>query len=373
MERHIITPRPDCKQKIEAQGFLFHDLEGYYTETDAYSFTSAEVDKIEAATSTIFDLCMEAVEYVIKKGLWDRMFIPKQYAELITRSWYDDHCSIYGRMDLAYRNGEIKLLEFNGDTPTGLLEASVIQWYWLQDTHKSYDQFNSIHEKLLAHIKVCKPYLIGGKLHFTCIPGHIEDFMTTKYIEEVAQQAGLVTEFTYIGDLGVNKANQFVTLSDELIRNIFKLYPWEWMFHEEFGPYLNSNPDMNWIEPPWKSIVSNKMFLVILAELFPQSEYILPCTYGSTGLSSYAKKPVYGREGANVSIVRDGVMLEESEGEYGEEGYVYQKYSELPDFDGNFPVIGSWLIGGLPAGMGIRESTSLITGNTSRFVPHYFR
>ena len=44
----------------------------------------------------------------------------------------------------------------------------------------------------------------------------------------------------------------------------------------------------------------------------------------------------------------------------------------LPAFDGNYPVIGSWIIGDDAAGIGIREDDTPITRNTSRFVPHYF-
>ncbi len=51
---------------------------------------------------------------------------------------------------------EPKLLEYNADTPTALLEASVTQWYWLKDTQPGADQFNSIHERLLAKWKELK-------------------------------------------------------------------------------------------------------------------------------------------------------------------------------------------------------------------------
>ena len=49
---------------------------------------------------------------------------------------------------------------------------------------------------------------------------------------------------------------------------------------------------------------------------------------------------------------------------------MYQEYAPLPDFQGQRPVIGSWIIGQEPAGMGIRESSGPITDNLSRFVPH---
>ncbi|MBD0287971.1 MAG: glutathionylspermidine synthase family protein, partial [Flavisolibacter sp.] len=128
MKRIDITPRSHWEEKIKEQGFLFYDLDQYYEEKAAYQFTGTEINAIEKATAELFDLCLEAVQYVIDKKLWDRLFIPRQYAPLIEKSWKEDHCSFYGRMDLAYRDGEIKLLEFNADTPTGLLEASVVQW-----------------------------------------------------------------------------------------------------------------------------------------------------------------------------------------------------------------------------------------------------
>ncbi len=66
------------------------------------------------------------------------------------------------------------------------------------------------------------------------------------------------------------------------------------------------------------------------------------------------KKPLYSREGANVSITAGGAIVE-APGDYGEEGFIWQAYHELPRFDGNYTVIGSWIVGEEPAGIGIRE------------------
>lgn len=379
MNRHTITPRPDWEQKIKDQGFLFYKHEAYYSETAAYEFTAAEVDAIESATSEIFDMCCEVVTHVIKNDLWDKFFIPRQYADLIKWSWNEDMPSFYGRFDLAFNNGDIKLLEFNADTPTGLLEASVIQWYWLQDYNSALDQFNSIHEKLLAHMKVCAPYLYDSQvLTFACASDNVEDLMTTKYLQDVANQAGIATDFLYMNEIGVDDRHEFYKPDRTPISNIFKLYPYEWMFHEEFGPYLPATRTSTlWIEPAYKALWSNKMLLVYLHQLFPNSKYILPATYRDKPVvyqpGQFVQKPVFSREGANVTIVKHGTTLEETRGEYGEEGFIIQDYAPLPDFGGNHPVIGSWLIGGVPAGMGIRESDGLITTNTSRFVPHYFK
>lgn len=371
MNRISITPRPGWQDTIQEQGFVYY--KDYYNESAAYALTATEIDRLESATGQLFDMCLAVVDHVIEHQLWDEFFIPREYAALITHSWKEDAISLYGRLDLAYNGTDIKLLEFNADTPTSLLEASVIQWYWLQDYNKQYDQFNSIHEKLITHLKVCQEYFLPGKLFFTCAHGSEEDFITTKYLEDVAQQAGIDTAFLYMNEIGVDHRELFCTAAGEIMRNIFKLYPWEWMFREEFGRYLAINQHgMNWIEPPYKAILSNKMLLPYLYKLFPTSPYILPCAYGQPLSDSYVRKPVFSREGANTLVVHKNLVLEETSGEYGEEGYIYQEYFPIPKHDGQTPVIGSWLIGGEPAGMGIRESSGLITGNTSRFCPHYF-
>ena len=90
----------------------------------------------------------------------------------------------------------------------------------------------------------------------------------------------------------------------------------------------------------------------------------------------YVKKPLLSREGANISIeARDGTQFKTG-GDYGEEGFIYQVFAPLPNFGSSerplYPVIGSWIVGDMAAGIGIREAESLITDNTSRFVPHYF-
>ena len=140
---------------------------------------------------------------------------------------------------------------------------------------------------------------------------------------------------------------------------------------EDFGPHILER-SCRWIEPPWKALLSNKAILAALWELFPDHPNLLP-TYVEPGriAGDYVKKPRLAREGANVSIrSRSGAMS--LGGSYGAEGYVYQALASLPDFGGNFPVVGSWVVGDAAAGIGIREDASPITTNASRFVPHYY-
>ncbi|HET6559785.1 MAG TPA: glutathionylspermidine synthase family protein [Prolixibacteraceae bacterium] len=374
MKRIEFSPRPNWQNTIEQQGFLFNDEGNYWKENAAYSFSEQEILQIEKATGEIFSMCCEAVDYVIKREWYDRFFIDKKYGELIRWSWQEDQPSLYGRMDLSVNKDRISLLEFNADTPTSLLESAVIQWYWMKDVKPMADQFNSIHEKMLEHFKVIRRWRKSNLMHFCCQEGSMEDLMTVKYMEDVAQQADLDTRFLYMNELSFDtRQNCFTDNLFEPIETIFKLYPYEWMLAEEFGPELIATREQCWwIEPAWKMLLSNKMILCVLHELFPRSPYILPCKTTKPHSGDYVQKPIYSREGANVDIWINGRSVEKTGGEYGSEGFVYQQYAPLPDFNGNYPVVGSWVIGGEAAGMGIRESDGLITGNTSRFVPHYF-
>jgi len=142
------------------------------------------------------------------------------------------------------------------------------------------------------------------------------------------------------------------------------------MVSEEFGQYIQKT-NTTWIEPSWKMILSNKAILPVLWKLFPGHPNLLETYFDDPqGMSSYVEKPLFSREGANITIIEDGLITSETKGEYGDEGFVYQQLQKLPNFNGNFPVLGSWIIGGQAAGMGIRETTSLITDNFSHFVPH---
>ena len=115
-----------------------------------------------------------------------------------------------------------------------------------------------------------------------------------------------------------------------------------------------------------------KAILPVLWERNPDHRNLLPCFYDPSRLpAQYVRKLVYSREGANVELhTARGTVAEP--GSYGAEGFVFQAYAPLPDFDGRFPVIGSWIVGDEAAGIGIRENTQQITTNVSRFIPHYF-
>jgi glutathionylspermidine synthase len=375
MRRITATPRDNWQKKVEDVGLAWHSgQQPYWNEAAFYEFTAKEVDVLEAATNELEAMTLQAAQHMIDEKLYSRMGIPDAAVPLIESSWEAEPPSLYGRFDLAYDgSGPPKLLEYNADTPTSLLEAAVVQWYWLQDVFPKRDQFNSLHERLIAVWKELTPYLPGARIDF-CSMDDIEDGITVAYLQDTAQQAGLTASSFPINEIGWNGSN-FVGPDNRVLAAVFKLYPWEWMVRDEFGRHIEAAPTI-WMEPPWKMLLSNKGLLPVMWKLFPRHPYLLEASFEGPGLMmNWVKKPLLGREGANVTLHQPGHDLQ-TEGTYGAEGFVYQEFAALKPFDGQFPVLGSWVIGHVEGdaagGMGIRESSSPITTNTSQFVPHVF-
>jgi glutathionylspermidine synthase len=383
MRRIACPERDDWRDTAASCGFDFYEIDGerYWDERAYYAFTLEEIEHdIEAPAGEIEDMCLELVAQVLDdEGLLRQLKIPQAFWPLLVESWRRDDRSLYGRLDLSYGGrGPAKLLEYNADTPTSIFEAAVFQWTWLEQAIERRiiparaDQYNSIHERLIAR---WREFGEGRPLHLTGLTEDSEDAGTLIYLADTAKQAGLAPEIIDIEDVGWREdGGGFVDLDGTDIALAFKLYPWEWMFHDAFGARIEGAPT-RWIEPPWKAILSNKGILPLLWRMFEGHPNLLPAYFeddpGAASLgASFVRKPLYSREGANVSLVSDGVVVTTEEGPYGAEGYIRQALAPLPDFGGAFPVVGSWLVAHEPCGLSIREDATPITGNNSRFLPH---
>ncbi|MBS0374583.1 MAG: glutathionylspermidine synthase family protein [Proteobacteria bacterium] len=370
MERLRSRPRADYARRVESQGLSFHGRDGYWTEDACYRLTASEVDVLEAATAELHALYAAALDRAIAEGRLGELGIPVEFHAAVAESWRRRDASLYGRFDLAFDGRAApRLLEYNADTPTSLLEAAVIQWTWREDVHPEADQFNSIHERLIAAWGAVPG---DGPVAIACLADQEEDWVCAAYLLDTLVQSGREGALVEIAELAWEPGRRaFLDEANVPIAQLFKLYPWEWLMREEFGPHLLECVT-GLIEPMYKAALSSKGMLPLLWEYFPRHPNLLEAHRRPGTLADYARKPVLSREGQNVTLVRDGITLEAVGGVYGDGGYVYQALCPLPDFDGAHPVIGSWLVAGEPAGIGIRESAGLITTDQSRFVPHFF-
>jgi glutathionylspermidine synthase len=379
MRRELLAPRAAWQGDMESIGFHYHSIDGtYWDESRCYVFESSEIDQLEDATAELHEMALNAAQQVIVSQRYEEFAIPREWVSAIEQSWHayrNDQpagFTLFGRMDLSYDGvAPPKLLEYNADTPTACLEASVAQWQWLQAVRPDADQFNSLHEQLIVAWQKLRAAATASRLHFTAVADSQEDWGNLDYLRDTAMQAGWQTFSLPIERIGWN-GKKFVDEFNVPIEALIKLYPWEWLIREDFGPALLASK-MQLIEPVWKMLLSNKAMLVVLWELYPDHPNLLPAYYEPAVLGSkYVKKPKLAREGSNVSMV-EGDTVTTTEGDYGAEGFVYQAAARLPRFGDDYALIGSWVVGDKPAGIGIREDTTPITRNTSRFVPHYFQ
>lgn len=407
MQRIIVPERPDWRSRVRDLGLTYEDQDGvpYWTDDAYYSFGQDQIEVIETATAEVHRMCLAVVDEVVTKGRWRELSIPRDFAVAVERSWRAQEPFVYGRMDFAWNSsGAPKLLEYNADTPTSLLEASVIQWDWMMQRiadgaiPADSDQFNALDTALvnawrrvaagggLGSVSDVQPLMISSYSDFP------EDYQTSLYMAACANEAGIPTSTIDPDGIGWDpRLRRFVDLVGLPIQAMWKLYPWEHMATEDFAVHLSQDHGTRFVEPAWKAVLSNKGMLAILWEMFPGHPNLLETSFSPRPFygRDHVRKPLLSREGANVDIVlRDDVFgwTETLGGKYGTEGHVWQEYVELPRFDGRHAIIGSWVAGanprfeGLPmlplgcdpCGIGIREHGGLITGNLSRIVPHVF-
>ena len=383
MRRERSKPRPDWESKVAEQGLVFGtpardgtgDSRPYWDESVHYVFTLDEILSLEADVELLHSMCLEAVDTVVTTERYKEFGIPEWAWPHIAESWRRGDPHVYGRFDLRYDgSGPARLLEYNADTPTSLLEAAVVQWFWKTEVFPDDDQWNSLHEKLVERWAEIGEKLPSKELHFTWSTADPtgEDHVTTAYLQETAAEAGLDTVGLAIEEIGWHPLlKRFVDLEEAPMNTVVKLYPWEWVVDEEFGRRaVESLPRTLWIEPLWKMLLSNKALLAVLWEMYPGHPNLLPAFLDQPGLlTEYVRKPRLGREGANIQIVAPGYETQTG-GVYGAEGYVYQAFDPLPEFDGYRPALGAWIVGDSAAGLGIRETAGLVTDDGAAFVPH---
>lgn len=382
MIRQTITERPNWREVATEYGFNFHTMYGepYWCEDAYYQFTLAQIEELENTTAELHQMCLQVAEKVVNsEELLMKFQIPKHCWEFVRQSWVTQQPSLYSRLDFAYDGkSPAKLLENNADTPTSLYETAFFQWMWLEDQvnagnlRHDADQYNSLQDKLIERFAELKSLHGFNLLHFACCEDTEEDRGTVQYLQDCATEAGLANEFLYIEEIGLGEKGQFTDPQDQVISNLFKLYPWEFMLREMFSTKL-ADAGVRWLEPAWKSIISNKALLPMLWEMFPNHPNLLPAYFAADPhpeLSHYVTKPLFSREGANIQIIENGKEVCRVDGPYGEEGMIIQQFHQLPRFNDSYTLIGSWLVDDEPCGIGLREDRSLITQDLSRYYPH---
>ena len=378
------------KDYLENIGFSWHtdeDGSDYISDT-LVCVKENEANAYYEASNELYEMFIAAAQNVIDNDRFDELGIPFNLVEAIKMSWENDvHWHLYGRFDFAggLDGKPIKLLEFNADTPTALFESAILQWAILKQNNMDENhQFNNIYECLMENFKrlitldddtsLFQNYYQGWKILFSSIAGNKEEEITTKLLAYIANEAGFETNFSYVDE---------VEFSDEGIfkdginyEYWFKLIPWEDIAIEEGDlamllTQIMRNQKAIILNPAYTLIFQSKGIMKILYELYPNHPLLLETKDQPLTGKTYVKKPVFGREGANISIVKGEQILKENEGSYVNNKFIYQEYVELNSHENEFYQAGVFFAYE-GCGLGFRKG-GMILDNSSKFVGHIIK
>ena len=334
---------------LEEIGFTWHtDTDGTkYVNDELVQITQTEAEAYYEAGNELYDMFVEAAQHVIENDLFFEIGIPFNLIDMIKKSWENDvHWHIYGRFDLAGGvNGEqIKLIEFNADTPTSLFETALLQWALLKENNMDEDkQFNNVYEAIQNNFKRLitldedisgfDEHYNGWKILFSSIEGDDEEEATTKLLQQIATDAGFNTGFEYLDNVNFDE-NGIYDSDENNYEYWFKLFPWEDIATDEpeLATILTNiiqNQKAILLNPAYTLLFQSKGMLKILWDLYPNHPLLLKTSFEPLN-SLHVEKCVFGREGANTKIIdKDGNIQEQTSGEYDNYKKVYQEYVDF--------------------------------------------
>jgi glutathionylspermidine synthase len=376
------------------------------------SFASVDrsiLEEIRLATKllgTLFDRVAEVVR-LGSKELWSELGLPAETWSAIQLTTNYKAVTAIGRFDFAYTSQGLKMLEFNSDTPTSLVEAffvngEVCKYYQVENVNEGTDlDFKHMFHDLLEN------YRANGfateHIAFCCDSNDDEDRGTTKYL---LQKSNLPGFYSPLSELAYDPSKERLTArmpngDFQPIDVLYRLHALEIIAKDRTSKgfpigakllELAAKKRIAFINPPTAFITQTKALQALIWNLYESeifftpeereivAAYCLP-TYLENqfhGKLPYVRKPYFGREGGAVSLFRaDGEMETSDQAKhYWDQPMVYQERVDLPTltvetaggpYTGKL-LFGSFLIGGQPSAILGRVGQD-ITQDLSYFLP----
>ncbi|MFI0399507.1 MAG: glutathionylspermidine synthase family protein [Thiolinea sp.] len=381
--------KPISNAVMEEVGMAWHtDSDGTpYIMNEIIVVTQEEAEAYYTAANDLYDMYVKAAQHVIDNELFLELDIPFNLVSQIKRSWERDELHLYGRFDLAggIDGLPIKLIEFNADTPTSLFESAVVQWALLKANGMDEEsQFNNVYEAIQKNFQRLLTgeddpanfanYYQYQNILFSSIAGLPEDERTTRFLQQMAADAGFQTEYCYMNEAAFSDKGVF-NQSNTRFDYWFKLYPWEDIALQTDGitgllEDISRNQACTILNPAYTLLFQSKGIMKVLYELFPQSPYLLETRTQPLQGKKQVSKTMFGREGANTTILDTaGRVLKSLGGEYDNYRKVYQEFAEFPqDREGRSYQAGvfyAWE----GCGLGFRRGWEILD-DMSKFVSH---
>jgi glutathionylspermidine synthase len=245
-------------------------------------------------------------------------------------------------------------------------------------------QFNNIYNAIKDNFKRLvvldgnledfERYYEGWKILFSSVKGNEEEESTVKLLQTIAKDAGFQTQFAYMQDVEFD-GREGVFYRDVNYEYWFKLYPWEDIGIDEpelahLMTQIMENQSAIFLNPAYTLMFQSKAFMKILWDLYPNHPLLLETSFEPLKGKAQVEKKIFGREGANTTVVdRDGKIIAQRDGEYGEFASIFQEYVELPKDSKGESYQAGVFFAYEGCGVGFRRG-GVILDNFSKFVGH---
>ncbi len=400
------TARRKALYEQAPEDFAWHVLYGEeYALASIHLITKQYREEIATATGLLGQVYAKIVN-VLQRGegqLLLELGIPRGALRAAVQL-VSDAPTVVGRFDFAPTAQGLKMLEFNSDTPTGIVEAysvngRVCEFYGLENPNRDLSA-----DLTWAFQTIVKRYRELGyrteNIFFSALDWHTEDAGTTKYL---LTKSGLDGRFVALEDLRVDGDNLFALVDGELVRVdvLYRLHALEKLVTEcdqdgyptgEHVLELVARRRLALINPPSAFVAQTKAVQALIWNLHTAGEFFTPEEHAAIDTymlptymenrfideCPYVVKPIFGREGGGVTLFssRGECIDRDKEEFYWEQPMVYQQRAELQTVEietlqGVYRgclLWGSFLIGGKPSALLARVGGQ-ITNNLSYYLP----
>ncbi|WP_243450404.1 glutathionylspermidine synthase family protein [Desulfosporosinus sp. Sb-LF] len=313
--------------------------------------------------------------------------------------------TVIGRFDFVQTAEGIKMIEFNADTPTSVVEAFFVnakacRFFGVENPNEGVN--GQIQEAFGSIIETYqKQGYATNSIVFSALGWHDEDRDTVKYL---LNHSGLSAQFVALEDLRISE-DRLCALAEEQLVPIdvwYRLHALEKLAedNDERDRYptgahvldLVARGKLAIINPPSAFVAQTKALQSLIWNLHETGEfytteehqwietYMLPTYMENRFLNKepYVTKPIFGREGGAVSLFEaDGQLVEKDKDDfYWDQPMIYQKRVDMEVVESNTLsgpyqgrlLWGSFLVGGKASAVSARIGER-ITGNLSCFLP----
>jgi glutathionylspermidine synthase len=394
---------PIREEKIFTWDIDARDQEEFALAT-IYPVSELFVSSLRTATEQLGQIFAKTIQ-IVQKGseeLFQELGFPQETWDTLRLSVADHTPTLLGRFDFAHTPNGLKMLEFNSDTPSKVVEAFYVNqkvcdyFGWQNPNHDQNrmltDSFQYIRKR---YQQLGYP---SEHITFSSLDWHIEDAGTTKYL---LQQSGLPASFVPLSKLVVQQDGLYVRDLDHPIDVLFRFHALEILASEKSKSgfpvgaqllQLIAQKKLAVINPPSGFISQNKAIQALIWNLHEQNmffttdeheiieTYMLPSYLENvfTGKKPYVRKPIFGRNGGAITLYeKDGTIALQDDGQaYWDQAMMYQEKVPLEEIEvesltgpyRGWLLWGCFLVDGKASAITTRVSNR-ITGDSSRFLP----